>query len=937
MRTLSVNALNKLRTRLGTEPIIILEIQWIQGGGWSMYASKNIGTSVLGKILTIGNMDDAIGISENDASQEVSVVLDDTDGSLKQIIDNHDIHKRDVRVWQWFDGLDLTDKFLLFCGKINSPIEWNEGERTLSFDIISQLEDTEFGFSPEEGEFDFIPANLIGKAWPSIFGTPLDVPVVRIGEAIHGTSLAGIGITTGEGQVGDGGASAAIAQHSGGQASTNIQAGHLSYIASAWMGVDSDLAEQFREQANNIRSQQANSLGSVYANLQKNLEAAQQQVADSKTGSEGANPVRILGGEYFPRGLITLQIGGGTFTGAFGGTDTTDDLFTIYSKYHAEDQAAYDAEIAASTTTSSFTPSGGAFDYINKIPCRPNCYYRTHGSLYTTPVETTSIGAVGAKYSWIDAGSDVTLVGTEEITYIVSIVPGTVLSVKGFKTFNGIKHFVHIPNNLYTVRNRTYGVINTVEIVFSKTLSTIEGQNWDDDVYVTFQSSIGPNIVDILEYIIDLYTDFNIDATSFAEVEAILANFPANFAVLDRKNVLTILQEIAFQACCNLRLINGTFYLTHLPTKPTSLDTITENDVEVNSMVISSSPTEDLVTKIIAEWRETYAKDVNKMILRYNITKYGVQESTFDFYIYNTSDLVQKAATFWLIRKANTWKHIKFKTFMNKLNLESFDCVTLQFKTPYLSTVGTDVLISTSVVDTGNYTIELDCWTPVRFGEMTPYDFSWPASVSIHQIFPTVEDIAWGYDGGGGIGVDAEGILPAAPRNGGTSCEDSAQAGNSSRSSQDKAKKKSGINSGKSDRGNNNVSDWGYDADSASAASRAQAYQTAKALTTTVDTTKPPGPIQRTSAPPLPPVELGASTTQVTGDGLVLDLTKTKVMDGANSADVAYLADFLQFKDSKLYIKTTAEFIDDTEQIAEFDFRYDDETSKFGAGTAFLQ
>ena len=46
------------------------------------------------------------------------------------------------------------------------------------------------------------------------------------------------------------------------------------------------------------------------------------------------------------------------------------------------------------------------------------------------------------KYSWIDAGSDVTLVGNEPITYIVSIVPGTVLSVKGFKTFAPI-YFAH--------------------------------------------------------------------------------------------------------------------------------------------------------------------------------------------------------------------------------------------------------------------------------------------------------------------------------------------------------------------------------------------------------------------------------------------------------------------------------------------------------------
>ena len=65
MRTISSVALAKLRTRLGTEPVVIIEVQWVQDGGWQMYADRDVGTSVSGKILTLGNIDDVIAKLEH--------------------------------------------------------------------------------------------------------------------------------------------------------------------------------------------------------------------------------------------------------------------------------------------------------------------------------------------------------------------------------------------------------------------------------------------------------------------------------------------------------------------------------------------------------------------------------------------------------------------------------------------------------------------------------------------------------------------------------------------------------------------------------------------------------------------------------------------------------------------------------------------------------
>jgi hypothetical protein len=763
MRTLSTSALAKLQTRLGNEPVVIVEIQWIRDGGWQSYADRDIVGGVKGKILELSDLDDVVAITDNNDSQEIQITFDDTDGTLKAILDSTDIHKRDVRVWQWFEGLALTDKFLLFCGKINSPIIWNEGEQTVSFSIVSQIEDKEFGFSPEEGQFPYIPVELIGQAWPSCFGTPLDVPCVAIGSATHGTSLAGLGILSGSTFY-----NPPIEADTSGLAIQQIQKGHVSLVASCWLGTDDNEYEKYNDQRSQLDASINTALEGIADSVSSQNQAAADRIAEVLSLGLGTNPVRILGGQDFPRNMITLDINGGLFTGYFGNTvGVNDDLFTIVSRNHPENLAAYNNEVAEAQASGATAPGpGGEFNFYSRVPCGKGdfgdqCYIRTEGTIYSAGVSVSQAAPVSPKHFWADAGSSVTLYGNEPITYIVSIVPGTVLSVKAFKTFNGVKHLVDVPTNYYYTETKVYGSITAVQVVFYKTLSTIGGQNWGDDIYVTFESTVGPNVVDILEYIIDTYTEFAIDSTSFDHVRIRLEPFPANFAILDRKNVITVLQEIAFQARCSLRLINGIFYLTYLAEEPESSNILVESDVEVNSISVSGSATEDLVTKMVIEWRISYAHDkLNRLILRHNVGYYGVHEETTEFYIYNQPDIILKAATFWLIRKSNTWKQINLRTFLHKLNIETLDCITLNFEKSYIATGPVKGIVKKANFNSTDQLIDLECWLPIKFGTLTPYDFAWPADVSSEWIYPTDYEVHWGHSGGAWIGEDAIGDLP---------------------------------------------------------------------------------------------------------------------------------------------------------------------------------
>ena len=124
MRNISANGLAKLRAKLGSEPICIVEIDWVAGGTQS-YASKTIG-SIPGKIVELGDLDNAVNLSGHSGSTSLSVTLDDTDGSIKQLFDTHDPHIVPARVYQYFTGLDLSDRFLLFAGVVTSPISWSD-------------------------------------------------------------------------------------------------------------------------------------------------------------------------------------------------------------------------------------------------------------------------------------------------------------------------------------------------------------------------------------------------------------------------------------------------------------------------------------------------------------------------------------------------------------------------------------------------------------------------------------------------------------------------------------------------------------------------------------------------------------------------------------------------------------------------------------------
>jgi hypothetical protein len=916
MRNISAGGLAKIAQKKGTEPILIIEVDW-SPDATVQYADRDIGAGIKGRITQVGDLDNVIDVLNSNSSQELSVVLDDTDGSIKGIMDSQDIHQRDVRVYQWFNGLDLADKFLLFSGKVSSPVNWSEADRSVSFTIISQLEDKEFGFSAEEGQFPYLPKDLVGKPWPVIFGKVLDCPALQVNKAVSGSTLCGIGVLSGEdlhNAVGIGGTDCGLGM------SLAMMAEQISFLSAcrfAWQGFDDNKASELLDQINQIQA----SMTSAAAGRAEQQNCATTQRAlkldAAKENGLGCNPVRILGGEDFPQNTpITLNINGGLFRGKMNG-----DEFTISTREHPENDEKAQNIFDGIEDTQCETPTPAQFfDFSMEVPPGRGDFFdtntiRRHGFIFCNePQRSRPSTSQVAQHFWAEAGSRAVIASDEPITYIVSITPGTVLAVKAFKTLDGVRKLVNVPNDLWYTETKTYGTITAVQVVTRKPLSSIVDQGWDDDLYVTFNSTIGPNTVDILEYIIDNWTDLGYDTTSFNAVKTKLTPFPSNFPVLERKNTLELIRDIAFQSRCAIWLSNGVFYLKYLPEEPADDKAVTISDMEPGSIEVGFTPTEDLVTKMVVTWWLSYAEDEpNKIILRHNVNKYGTKEETYEWFIYNQPDIILKAATFWLIRKSNTWKKIKFRGFLNLLALETFDCVDLQTGSQrFVAEANVKAIVEKANYNSETNSIDFECLVPVKTGTMAKYKFFWPASLTVTDTFPTPEEIAAGNAGGDGIGTGATGELPIGYTD--------------------------GINQGgtvfvggpnvvfraNSDRGDRTPTDAGFSA---------QTIIPGTVFANVESSANPNPDLSLNYIDPLPGLPLSGNPASPT----VIDIRKTKIVDSDNPGVSAFLSSVIrQILDSNLVIKTEAQFGDGT-NTQPFDFKFDSEGGKFGAGTAFLQ
>lgn len=738
MRNLSNVLLDKISKKFGVEAELLLGVKWTDSHE-VFYSSHDV-VGARRSILSIGQLDVSDTV-EASSTQSATVTLSDTDGHFTEILDTVDIHKRPARIYLSFAGVPISESLLLLDGEINSEVEWSEGSRSITLTVLSRIEGHQFGFSASDGLFEEVDDQTGNTPWPFRFGLTCLEPTVVVKNGVQGFLRAGQGAA-------DPTLDARICQAKQitcpDKSDVSVENSNTDATAGTPTDAYGAYLQKLEEETTfdpsfNPFGNQPNQPGNVddgYSPDGQGLGPDQTcqrtkfkilcQLLRDKVEQEQhvGSTLEIGNGGLFPQGVTTsIKIGDVIYEGVFSGETFTiqktirNDIENVLT-CKTQDAAGWGYRVPLVDTPSTLAECsepggrprkqliGGAGDLIRRL------------SEFNAP-----------PFIWLPGGSTVLSTSSSTIVHVVSAVPGTVTAVAAYRTFGDTQVLTTVPTDYYEVVTTDYGDLDVVEIHLPRELSTIEGENWSDELFVTFDSDVGPNPVEVMEWIIGRYTDFDADPISFAAVKTKLANYPCNYNHNTKESALTTLTRIAFEARCTLTVSGDTFKLHYLPDEPSSLRTFTESDIVSGTFSYRLSRTEDLKTSSKVTWSVGGAASIEgdsterSLTVERNADKYGIFPDNQLYRTINNRQQALKTSTFWSIRDANSWKIVKFSTTLRNLDLELYDCIDLNIsRFPAVKAVVTQINYNpdSSLVD-------IEAWTPVLAGTKEEYFWAWPA------------------------------------------------------------------------------------------------------------------------------------------------------------------------------------------------------------------
>jgi hypothetical protein len=755
MRFLTGGATSAIATRTGLEPIVFVVIFW--GGGTYWFASK-AGTGARPTIISLGDCVNEKRAAHKGSTGAASVTFDDSDGFLKSVIDTILTEKAAAQVLLGFEGYSSHDLILLLNGKVVGPVSYSEGERTLTLTVEPQVESQEAGFSPSD-EFPDLAPEAIGVPWPMLFGTVEHSPCPIVRKHVEGFLKAPIRLNSSIYKVSSDGQSITISEDC---------------TVSTFLGDDSADSTIYIRGGN-----------------------------DFHQGSE----IKIIVDGVVFKG----RFDGETFT-VTGANLPRYENVTFASRSGLSFDDNYHARVPAKTYLSGmYIYMGKSSNYVSKqegdvvelrhISLNPT----THDPLPLGPSQTIDKayvimknGAVGATASLLEDLIDSIQSGYKETSkarigalkyffdqmqgqsdifwqapadtsvrlfdkadpdiYIVSCVQcASVDAVYGHKSVTYAdgttrKVLAPIPTDYYDVQlssNYPVNGVNVTGLIFNTPLKDFEDEGWDDKVFASATSTIGPNVADIIEFILNTYVP---DLNTIGFNQAGGHTDDANFAYRQRRNALDLASDIAWQAKCALRTDSNTAELIYLAIQPGTVLNLGEGNTELGSLKLSFTPTTQIKTKLVARWSETdkdktqpgpynelraqrlintiYSiiesdsssrrMDEHVEVYRENIDVFGLLEDQVDIFIFNNADSIDSTLQFWGHRYANSWRTVELVTFLNGAALQSFDNVLLNYASPELwNLVNVQGEVESTSLNFKEKTVSLKLWLPIIAGQIS--------------------------------------------------------------------------------------------------------------------------------------------------------------------------------------------------------------------------
>lgn len=749
MKVLSGDASDAANESLGQDPIILVKIEWATGTQW--YADRDVALhSARGDIINLGALAAEAKEATVGAIGEMSFTMKDDDDHFKTRLDTCCAEGTAATVYQSFASApEDEDLILLLRGVIISP-EWNEGERTFKFGIETKIHDLEVGYAIEQNFYDdfvvdtpLLTDEAIGKMWPLCFGSLVHEPALKLlappETSLNGTFKKGDNFFFVED-------------------ASRFPIGPIDVI------IDGMVFRVTVDKANNKMILQEGNVpkyenipfgprdGSDPDSLNPWVAWIDQDISLVNTfiffTTEFNNDTyhRVIRQEgrkiWLDNKIIQKKPDATRFnTGiAFEPKPMTSPTIIKQAAKNGRDGWGIEMSYVGGATTANGQISVASF----------------RDTVQIISGVTWKFAAGEVVRMWSNpAGS-----ALHPVKYVANAIPSTqVKAVYAWRTLprTGQRRFKAIPSSYYTVSlNESIFGQHATTITLKTPLADYFGQGWSEQLFVSFKSSVGPNVSDVIKYLLQTYSNISVDATTFNAIKALQTNYPVAIAITSKQNVISICESIAWKARCSLLIEDGLAKLKYLSKEPTSDLTIDEEVVENRSLIMTTTRIEEIVTHFRANWKKDHSGRPHKeytIVKTENVSQFGLHKREFDFDIYNVQSLVEKSASFWAHRMANSWRFCKLNVLKRTaLALEMLDTITVD-----LDIVGNQKCVldrhSYDAESDDRTTFGLSLWMPWLAGTTVQDSRAWLSDAGdtlpadpVDQLNETTVDEQWADD-----------------------------------------------------------------------------------------------------------------------------------------------------------------------------------------------
>lgn len=795
----------KLFERLGTSPKIRFLIYWDQLDTYSTFEEEILEISP----ITVTRRDDSMG-----SVGTCSLRLDDSIGLLKDMMNRFQVENARCRVVLYYDDIP-NDAVTLIEGRANN-LSWDEGDRILNLTVESEVFSGEIGYAPTTDDIPGLNPDAVEVPWPVCFGSPIHVPAIHIKHCAEGTLQSRIWLgsdiyTTAEtvhrhtikSLVP---ANVAIAQILAGTADVTQPYQQANFLNStnvySYVFDEDDTVLETGIPTTNViyvRNGELFPQGTEVVIIIKNIRFRGIFNGNEFTVTEANAP-------YYTNVQFAARPGGNPdsanpcyawLSDSTGIHLVGKHIFVsipgngeMYNICTAQDGNRITLAIPFCTPNGDPYPVTDTSTLTRVYPIDPTGVIGDIRTPYIKAVQTAWATSTVSKVQYsryllelekakkdsifwrAPEETQVYLDSYDPELYVCNSIPST--NIRAVYAYRDIGHgrrlFSPIPKDYY-VKHLSYNINGFAATVleFPQLLSTM-GEGWDDQIYVTLTSSVGPNPADIIYWILANYTNCTFSLPDFALVKGWVAGYPMNFAVTNKENALRLAQRIAWEARCALSVVSGTAILYYLPIIPQTVFTLNEGNIVLKSLSFSYGDMADITTRLRFEWKDSYKPRPQNVYLdskkrarfdshhvaigTQNISLYGVVNRSEEIVAYNYEPFVRKTGDFWLNRFSNSWTRVRCSTFIQGVLALPFDGVYINLSNSDSEIqYATFAMIESASYDPKTKLTSLEILLPIKQGctEVDPY--FWPFVDVVPAYYnPAAKYKEIGYDYHGGMG-----------------------------------------------------------------------------------------------------------------------------------------------------------------------------------------